>query len=210
MNELDQPSQEQEDGLAELLGRLRSIATESPDERKGAGLRIAEDQGHELSRLLNPSSGILPTALLERIPRIKIVTAPALPVAGSAHWDGTSWVVTLNGSQSRRRQRWTLLHELKHVVDHPYREQLYGSLGDAHAFETAERCADLFAACALMPAWAVKQAWASGNRAPSWFASHFSVTTAAAAYRLHQLQLTKTHSTPHVPYVCIDHQGDAA
>ena len=150
-------------------------------------LQIAELQAARLRRHLAIDSAIFPSEALD-LPRIRIEFDADLPSSGMAFWSGSSWVVVLNPTESRTRQRFTLLHEFKHIVDHTTKDRLYGtdSRRDAPA---AERAADYFAACVLMPKMYVKRHWGRGPRSVTSMAGLFDVSPAAMRYRLDQLGL---------------------
>ena len=105
-----------------------------------------------------------------------------------AFWSGSSWVIVLNPTEARTRQRFTLLHEFKHIVDHATKDRLYGS-ETGRCRPVAERTADYFAACVLMPKMYVKRHWGRGPRSITSMARLFDVSPAAMRYRLDQLGL---------------------
>ena len=72
-----------------------------------------------------------------------------LPTSGMSHWDGQAWVISLNAADSLTRQRFTLLHEFKHIIDHGHADRLYHDTGRRSAAEQAEQAADYFAGCVL-------------------------------------------------------------
>ena len=152
-------------------------------------LHLAELQA-ELVRSVMPWRPRLSTELLERLPHIHVERSADLPVAGTARWDGECWIVELNSADSPQQQRWTLLHEIKHIIDHPRRNSIYGGRSPLEAAELAERAADFFAVAALMPERAVMVAWRLGLRHPPKLAAHFDVAEGAARLRLHQIGLT--------------------
>ena len=65
------------------------------------------------------------------LPRIRIEREHGLPVSGAAHWNGCYWVITLNADDHPLRQRFSLMHEFKHVLDHTTRGYLYGDVRTA-------------------------------------------------------------------------------
>ena len=68
---------------------------------------------------------------------------------------GLGWVVVIRGDEPKVRQRFSLAHELKHIIDDDLMTRLAGGLYPATtlycADERAERVADRFAAALLMP-----------------------------------------------------------
>ena len=174
-------------------------------------LRLAEYQASQLRHILTVTGDRFPDHVIETIPRIAVEHDPQLPVSGSAYWDGQRWILTLNSTESLARQRWAVLHEIKHIIDHPNRQHLYGSRHDPVASDLAERAADMFASSTLMPVNAMLTHWRSGHRNPDTYANAFGTTTGAARYRLHQIGLTNTylHHPPDTPYMCVEQTGCA-
>ena len=102
-------------------------------------------------------------------------------------------MIVLNGAEPMTRQRFSLLHEFKHVLDNPYIEYLYRSVRGMSAADQAEQVCDYFAACVLMPRAWVKRAWGSGIQDFRELAQLFHVSEGAMAIRLLGLGLTCTH-----------------
>jgi Zn-dependent peptidase ImmA (M78 family) len=92
-------------------------------------------------------------------------------------------VLSINASEPWTRQRFSLLHELKHVLDHPYVDEVYA--GE----EQAEHLADYFAACVLMPRRYVKRVWGEGMQTLAALSQHFGVSERAVSLRLQHLGL---------------------
>lgn len=114
-------------------------------------------------------------------PRLRAETDMMMAAAGSSHWTGTTWLILVNGQDHPYRQRFTLAHEYKHVIDH-------GRKIDA---DLEERICDYFAACLLMPKRLVIAAWTRGQieRNVVAMAEAFGVSRQAMSYRLMQLGL---------------------
>jgi predicted transcriptional regulator len=150
----------------------------------------AELQANRLLELHGLSKPVVPVELVTELPRIRLVHSYDLPVSGSAHWDGTTWVLTINASEFELRQRFSIMHEFKHVLDHPFRQLITAERG-LSAEDKAERLADYFAACVLMPRRWVKTAWCIETQSIEALADRFQVSPKAMAYRLNQLGLTE-------------------
>jgi len=105
-----------------------------------------------------------------------------------AYWNGASWVIVLNATEASTRQRFSMLHEFKHIVNHTTKHRLYGK-DTERSDPAAERAADHFAACVLMPKLYVKRHWGRGPRDVATMAWRFRVSPAAMKYRLDQLGL---------------------
>jgi Zn-dependent peptidase ImmA (M78 family) len=136
-------------------------------------------------------SGAVPSEIVSQLPRIRVVREQGLPISGAAHWDGRHWVITVNADEHALRQRFSLMHEFKHVVDHTTKEFLYHDRRWQTAAEQAERVADYFAACLLMPKRAVKSLWYQPQQSIERVADKLRVSPAALRYRLDQLGLTE-------------------
>lgn len=183
-----------------LLTTLRAAA---PERRIGFddALALAERQAALLRDGIGTDGPRLAHEPLAALPRLRVEVDSSLPVSASAHWDSHSWVITLNANDTLPQRRWSLIHEIKHIVDHPQRRRLYGPVGDAAAAEAAERAADHFAAAALMPAKWVLWLHRSGVTEPAALAERFQVTTGAARYRLSHLGLIgRYYHRPHRPH----------
>lgn len=175
-------------------------------------LNLAERQAAKLNQLLaasHPSFQL--TGITENhitgLPRIRIVREQ-LPVSGMSHWNGQEWIICLNRDDPEVRQRFTLLHEFKHIIDHGNTHWLYttqnpkafarrwGCPPQLTAHEQAERAADYFAGCALVPRTALKQAWAAGLQTPTVLADHFAVSEAAIRVRIDQTGIARLDPEP--------------
>ena len=153
-------------------------------------LHIAERQATRLSQLLGGSDN-LDVATLTELPRITVVY-DRLPVSGTSHWNGHAWVICLNSTDRPERQRFTLLHEFKHIIDHGSTDRLYPSRQtNQPGAALAERAADYFAGCALVPKQALKAAWGSGLQRTDDLAAHFGVSQQAMEVRLDQTGLAR-------------------
>lgn len=105
---------------------------------------VAERQAALLVQLLDANANGIEEAHIAAMPRLQIVRE-LLSTSGLSYWSGQAWVIVLNSADSVQRQRFTLLHEFKHIIDHHDSKRLYRSDWEA------ERAADYFAGCALMP-----------------------------------------------------------
>jgi Zn-dependent peptidase ImmA (M78 family) len=102
-------------------------------------------------------------------------------------------VLTVNASEYELRQRFSVLHEFKHVIDHTVRHLILGDkkLG-LTAEAMAEKVADYFAACVLMPKTWVKRAFFNeGIHSTEALAELFHVSPKAMSVRLSQLGLAR-------------------
>lgn len=171
-----------------ILGRLRSVVPHRSHITHEKSLRIAELQASKLAELLRVRPQDLGEHHIASLPRM-MVTHEDLPVSGMSHWNGQTWVITLSTHDSLARQRFTLLHEFKHIVDHGQTTRLYGDDRDRTPAEQSEAVADYFAGCVLVPKRELKAAWGRRLQRPSELADYFGVSTQAVSVRLAQTKL---------------------
>jgi Zn-dependent peptidase ImmA (M78 family) len=173
-----------------VLALLRGLVPERRLTFNEARL-IAELQANRLLEHYSIVTTAVPDEIITQLPRIKIERELGFPVSGSAHWNGRYWVITLSADEHRCRQRFSLMHEFKHVLDHTTKDFLYCDRPTISAHEHAERAADYFAACLLMPKRVVKRLWFEGPQSIERMAEKLRVSPAAIRYRLDQLGLTE-------------------
>src|SRR5205823_3788110 len=85
----------------------------------------------------------------------------------------------LRVAEPQVRQRFSLAHELKHVLDHRFVDVIYQDVPGRDRAHWIEQVCDYFAACLLMPRPWVKRAFASGTQRLPRLADHFGVSQAA-------------------------------
>lgn len=174
-----------------ILKRVRALAPVR-DCTFPESLVIAERQATRLASLLIGDDGStdgIQTHDIDGLPRIRVVFEGALPVSGMSHWNGQEWVISIAASDSLPRQRFTMLHEFKHVIDHGAAKRLYRGTKKHTAGQQAEMAADYFAGCALVSKRDLKRAWSRCIQRPADLAAHFSVSEPAIRVRLAQTGL---------------------
>jgi hypothetical protein len=150
--------------------------------------RIAELQANRLREILDLEQPRLPEEAISELPRIDVRRESDLPVSGLTYSDSGCWVIALNALEPIGRQRFSLAHEFRHILDHTERQWLYLGGRALSRSEQAERLADYFAGCLLMPKRWVKRLF--GERASLiLLADAFGVTPRAMHVRLSQLCL---------------------
>lgn len=172
-----------------LLAALRVLVPHRPMSLRAA-LRLAETQAEHLIRLTGLLGPPMPNEVITGLPRVRVLMERETPVSASTHWNGSHWIVVINGADSLERRRYSLAHELKHILDHPLRHWLYRPGGSIDAREQAEIAAEFFAACLLMPRTWIRQLWADGVRSVEGLSDYFEVSERAIRERLRQLGLT--------------------
>jgi hypothetical protein len=81
------------------------------------------------------------------------------------HYSRGRYLVLVNKNDAHARRRWTLAHELKHLLDYTKSKAMYEQLGygdETRREQCIERICDHYAASLLMPRMWVKHAY--GNR----------------------------------------------
>lgn len=176
-------SQPDTDGLLE---RLRAIVPYRSLTTSEARL-LAERQANLLLRDLGIAVPATSHELIASLPFLTVARRNGFPTSGmSAHTD-RGWLILLRGDEPKVRQRFSLAHELKHILDDPFIRRLYPSLGTTTSYERAERVCDYFAGCLLMPKrWLLKD-WCSGKQNIERLATRYNVSRAAMRVRLSQL-----------------------
>lgn len=165
-----------------LLRRLRACERPRRDRRT-----VIEEQVALLLEAADVTTAPVPASLLGLLPEIYVRRWPDLSVSGIAARDARGWVILINSSETEQRQRFTLLHELGHVIadmsaddpaDQPWKQQ--------------ERDCNYFAACVLMPEAWVRADWERGLRDEQQLARRYGVHRRGVQRRLVELGLAKT------------------
>jgi len=175
-----------------ILASLRTLIP-SRDCDFDEALAVAERQATKLADLLRARDGSFDGIQLHHIaelPRIQVVY-DSLPVSGMSYWNGQTWILAIAASDTPARQRFTLLHEFKHILDHGATARLYQGTAKRSAQTQAEQVADYFAGCALVPKTALKRAWGNGMQRLDALADFFGVSEPAMQVRLDQTGLSR-------------------
>jgi len=154
-------------------------------------LRLAELQASKFLALAQVTEAAVPETAISKLPRVQVERIIPAPVSGATQWSHGRWLILLNGAEPRGRQRFSLAHEFKHVLDNPFIDVLYPDSGSMTSAERAEQVCDYFAGCLLMPRLRVKRAWTSGEQTPRTLARQFDVSQAAMRFRLRQIGLVE-------------------
>lgn len=164
-----------------ILASLRALTPGARLDFNDA-LALTERQAALLRRLLLTPGDVLDEHHLAALPRLRIVR-DTCPTSGLSYWSGTEWIIVLNRTDNPARQRFTLLHEYKHIIDHGHAARLYRRRREA------ERAADYFAGCALVPKLELKRAFYAGTQRIEDLAAYFGVSRAAIRVRIDQAGL---------------------
>jgi len=172
-----------------ILARLRELVPRrglSPAEAK----LIAERQATILLAHTGIDKPAVPDSIVTELPFLAVTRRPGFPTSGMATQTDTGWVIVLRAEEAKVRQRFSLIHELKHVLDDPFIEWLYPTRSGYSPEDRAERICDYFAACVLMPKMWIKRDWAGGGiQDITRLARRYHVSQVAMAVRLAELRL---------------------
>jgi Zn-dependent peptidase ImmA (M78 family) len=172
-----------------LLSRLRSFVPRrglSPAEAR----IIAERQAAILLNEAGLREPAVPERIVSELPFVRVTRRAGFPTSGLATETRSGWVIVLRADEAVVRQRYSLIHEFKHVLDDPFIEWLYPTRGGYSPEDRAESICDYFAACVLMPRMWIKRDWASGGiQDIARLARRYEVSRAAMKVRLTELRL---------------------
>ncbi|MFN8103913.1 MAG: ImmA/IrrE family metallo-endopeptidase [Acidimicrobiia bacterium] len=171
-----------------IIASLRDMVPIRPLTRIEA-LSVTERQALRLLELTGVNAPPVPERVAGELPRVQVIRSARIGHSGASAWEQGRWRIVLNANDSRLRQRFSLFHELKHILDHPFARQLYGAVDGHERDDWIELVCDYFAGCVLMPRPWLKSAWTGGNQRLSTLARQFDVSQAAMHTRLHQTGL---------------------
>ena len=178
--------------MPSVVADLRGVCPHRPL-TFGEGLRVAELQANRLLEALEVREPAVPDSVVTDLPRVTVERVGRIPVSGSVRWSQGLWVISVNRNEPATRQRFSLAHELKHVIDAPLGELLYPEWRGLSTDDRAEQVADHFAACLLMPkAWVRREYFTHGVTSLPRLAAQFEVSQAAMRYRLESLGLVQS------------------
>jgi hypothetical protein len=174
-----------------LLAELRSIV---PDRRLTyfESRFLAERQATLLLKRAGIADPAVPHSVVTNLPFLTVGARPLAKSSGGTKWVKPRWVIVLNSLEPRTRQRFSLGHELKHILDHGRVSTLYGTGADERSARV-ERTCDYFAACLFMPRTWLKNAYASGIKDVFDLAELFEVSPQAMQVRLLQLGIVNAY-----------------
>jgi Zn-dependent peptidase ImmA (M78 family) len=188
-------------GLTEKTSVLATLRALLPPRRLllSEALQRAELQASRLLQLRGITDPPVPAKIVTSLPRILIDYDSELPrhaASGVSDWDAhrRAWIITLNPDEPATRQRFTLVHEYKHIIDHGH-PGLGGRLPRTiYGLTPVEYIAEYFAGCVLMPRAWVKTAYCARIQSPAELARVFDVSPRAMTVRLEQIGLIE-HTT---------------
>ncbi len=165
--------------------------------------QVAELQASKLLRLAEVNEAPTSESVITALPRLEVARVP-LADSGSSQWVDGKWLISVNAYEGYVRNRFTLFHEFKHILDHPFIDRIYPTLVAMTHEQRRERVADYFAACTLAPKRILKRVWGQGVHDVHELAHLFQMSPQAMNYRLQQTGLTlpaSRHATNHRDYI---------
>jgi Zn-dependent peptidase ImmA (M78 family) len=166
-----------------VLASLRDLVPAGPLNFTYAK-RITELQANRLRDLLGVTTAELSEEAIRSLPKIKVIEVMDLPASGATQWSHGSWVIAVNGSEPWQRQRFSVGHELWHVINHQTVERFCPDERTRGRY--SERLADYFSGCLHMPREQIRPLLSEGYGVGD-LADLFGISTAAVAVRLSQV-----------------------
>jgi Zn-dependent peptidase ImmA (M78 family) len=173
-----------------VIASLRDFVPIKPLTREQA-LRVAELQATRFRVLTDQRRPLLPTEAIAELPRLQVERMSPLPVSGATAWSEGRWLILLRGSEPQGRQRFSLAHEFKHILDHRFIDVLYEGIPETVRHDFVEQVCDYFAGCLLVPRLVLRQQWAQGVTDVGELAARFGVSQPAMQTRMAQIGLSR-------------------
>jgi hypothetical protein len=174
--------------VASLVAELRRLTPRRPLPIWEARL-VAERQASRLLRLAGVTEPPVPEQVIEHLPRVEVYYRRRRGLSGTTKWTAGRWVILVNRNDTWGRQRFSLAHEFKHLLDWSKAGDLYCD-GYYTSNYQAERAADGFATALLMPkAWVKRAFYGEGIRDEYALARRFQVSVASMRWRIDELGL---------------------
>jgi len=171
-----------------VLAQLRDLVPPRPL-TTSESRQVLERQATRLLRLVAVAGPPVPIEqVIGELPRLEIKRHSDLPSSGRTQWAGNRWVILVAEDEAKVRQRYSMAHELAHVVYHPLARLSLPDQRETTADERLESACEYFAACVLMPRLWMKRAYFDERiqDVPS-LARLFGVSWLAMRVRLEQL-----------------------
>jgi hypothetical protein len=151
---------------------------------------VAERQATLLLDLAHVHEPPVPQFIICNLPGIEVDWRPDWPHWGTSIETPNLWQIVIRSSTTKQRQRYSLAHELKHIIDAPVIDRQWLHLRGEQRADRAERLCNWFAACLLMPRVWIKRDWGNGIQSVRTLAHRYFVSEEAMSLRLSELGLT--------------------
>lgn len=171
-----------------IVTALRDCVPRRPLLRAEA-LRIAELQAQKFLALMAITEPPVPQRIIAELPRVQVAVLRPFPVSGATLWKSGRWLIVLNGREPETRRRFSLAHEFKHILDHPFVDRMCRHVPEADRHDWQEQVCDYFAGCLLVPRPWLKRWYGNGLQRPKDLARRFDVSEPAIETRLSQIGL---------------------
>lgn len=195
-------------GDADAIAVLRQLVPARPLNWNEAR-SLAERQAGQLLDFMFLAEPPIPMFVVSSLPGILVEWKEHWPVSGMSAQAGSHWRIVLRAEESRQRQRFSLGHELKHVLDHPTIDATQAHLKPHRRQPRAERLCNYFAACLLMPRPWVKHDYYDGLQNVRALARRYYVSEEAMSSRLNELGLVTLPPRPRSGRPSLDRGGRA-
>jgi hypothetical protein len=179
----------------DVVARLRELMPERKLSLAEARA-IGERQAGLLLDLWNVTEPPVPQFVIAQLPGIHVDWLREWPTSGVAIKRRTHWQIVLNRGDSRQRQRFSLAHGFKHILDDPVIARLHAHLKPHRRESRAEQFCNYFAACLLMPRPWIKHDYYGGIQNVRHLAARYFVSEEAMTTRLSELGLAHTVRRP--------------
>src|ERR1044072_5523048 len=168
-----------------MIARLRALVPKRPLGVRAAE-KVAERQADRLRSELKVLRPCLDEDALASLAWLSITRREHLPTAGVATKTDYGWIVVLRADDPMVRQRFTLAHEIKHILDDSLIDLaggLYPSLGGYNQHERTEFVCHRFAGALLMPKSLLRADWFDGLQDIAQLARRYHVRRPAMRLR---------------------------
>ena len=184
-----------DDAPAFVIRRLRDLVPRRPLNSREAH-RIVELQANRFRELLGVDTPELPDSAIVNLPRVRVAYERRLPVSGATAWHNGRWLILINSLEDFSRQRFSMAHELFHVINYPTLGFLLP--GEGQFSVRTERLADYFGGCLLAPKRFMMRLVGEGED-ENGIANTFGMSRRAVQVRLQQLHLAEALPTCGLP-----------
>ena len=187
---------------AQTLASLRDLVPLRPLSPVEA-FSVAEQQALRLTGAgRSPMDGPVDDRLVGDLGFVRVLRGSTATAQAGSTWERGKWTILLNANDAPARQRFSLAHELKHILDYRFFKLIYAGIPADYIDQWREDVANYFAACVLMPRPWVKHAWGNGVQCVDLLADQFAVSQIAMRIRLVQLGLVDPQPR-HAPFQTI-------
>ena len=105
---------------------------------------VAERQATALLGLLHIDEPPVPQFVISSLPGIVVDRREGWPTSGMAVRARSHWRIVLKADEPRQRQRFSLAHEFKHILDHRFIDVLYEQVPKEQRAQWVEQVCDYF------------------------------------------------------------------